>query len=101
MTKAYYKMDRSKMFLCLQGHAVGSPEVCAGISAIVYALAGYLKNAEAENRANIYTIDLNSGNVELQVTGDDRTGGAFESAIIGLKQIAQKYPDYLKIYDPK
>ena len=101
MTKCYYEMDGSRMFLHLQGHASGSKTICAGISAIVYALAGYIKNAESEERVNIYTMNLNSGNVELHITGDDRTEGAFESALIGLKQIEKKYPDYLKIYDPE
>jgi uncharacterized protein YsxB (DUF464 family) len=75
------------------GHATGSEQVCAAISALMYALAGFLGN-----QPNAYTAiigcKIESGHSEIVFIGYDE---AFEVVRIGLLQLAKSYPEYLKI----
>lgn len=100
MTRIYWELDGERMFLSLEGHASGAPDACAAISGIVYGLAGYLTNAGRDGTAKVYTMDLQSGDAEIHATGDDRALGAFEAAVIGLKQIAKRFPDAVTVADP-
>lgn len=97
MTKGYAEMDDSRCFLSLYGHATGSCEVCAAISALAYAMAGYLTNAELEGRAEVYTMKMEGGSVVIHASGDERCVGACEAVLLGLRQIAEQYPDYLSM----
>ena len=81
----------------LDGHATGSPAVCAAVSGLVYALAGYLTNAEREVRAEVYAAELEPGRVRIHASGDDRCVGACEAVLLGLCQLAESEPDYLRM----
>lgn len=70
------------------GHATGSEQVCAAVSGLMTALAGYLVN---HNEQNIKHITLESGNGVIMFKG---AHAAFEMTKIGLLQIAQAYPKY-------
>ncbi len=94
MTQIYFERDAPSFRVSAQGHATGSVEVCAAVSGILYALAGYLKNAP---EAEVMTFRLESGDVELDFTGAAGCAGAWEMALIGLKQIAQKYPEQVRV----
>lgn len=96
MTYGYIEMEAGRHLLFLQGHATGSETVCAGISSIVYALAGYLCNAE-EHVQEIYRKDLEEGKVLLSCQGDDCVTAAYTMAAVGLAQIARQYPEYLAV----
>ena len=72
------------------GHAEYNPGndiVCAGVSALFYAFAGYLKNKEDVRDV---VIDLKSGNSKIEGWGDLKE--AFDMLVIGIEQIAQTYP---------
>lgn len=97
MTRGYAELDGGRCLLSLEGHATGSPEVCAAISGLAYALAGYLVNAEQEGRAEVYTLSMEEGNVVIHGSGDSRVVGACEAVLLGLRQIAAQYPDYLQM----
>jgi len=71
--------------------------VCAAVSAIVYALGGYLKNLEQAGAAELKTFTLESGYAELNVDGWDGVQAAFGMAAVGLLQIAAKYPDQVSV----
>lgn len=81
------------------GHATGSREVCAAVSAIVYALANYLQTLELEEgiTAKIFTMRLKSGDTILEAEGGDEVRRAFELTAAGLARIAEnkKYMPYL------
>lgn len=96
MTKVYAERDGNRYIIIAQGHATGSPEVCAAISGILYALAGYVRNA-ADGSALSYDERLGSGSVHLHFCGGEGAAGAFDMAVIGLKQIEAKYPDLLQV----
>ena len=49
MTKVRWRTeDDGTCEILATGHATGSEQVCAGISAIIYSLAGWLKNSDCE-----------------------------------------------------
>lgn len=95
MTKGYAELEDGRCLLVLDGHATGSPAVCAAVSGLVYALAGYLTNAERDGRAEGYAMELEPGRVRIHASGDDRCVGACEAVILGLCQLAESEPEYL------
>lgn len=72
------------------GHASGAPEACAGVSALLYALAGWLANAPAGVHAQ--RVALAPGEAELVFSGDAAADAAGELIAIGLAQIASAAP---------
>ena len=101
MTSAYVELEGGRCLLALDGHATGSPEMCAAISGIVYALAGYLANAERDGFAEVYRMELESGKVRIHCHGDDRVTAACEMAIIGLRQLEQAHPELVHVELPE
>lgn len=75
-------------------HAESSAIVCAGVSAIMYALAGFVVNeAGLEN----CKITLESGFAKVCTDMTDRILPAFEMALLGLMQIELSYPTEIKV----
>ena len=101
MTEVHALLQGHECNLALEGHATGSREVCAAISSIVYALAGYLANAEAAGNAQVQETLLEPGHVRIRCTGDDAAMGACGMAIHGLRQLAAQYPEQVKIFFKK
>ena len=97
MTQVYAELEGGRCLLALDGHATGSPEMCAAISGIVYALAGYLSNGERDGFAEVYHMELESGRVRIHCRGDDRVTAACEMAIIGLGQLGKARPDLIQM----
>lgn len=85
MTKIFIAQDGDELILTAEGHATGRSDVCAGISAIIYALAGYALN---EGRKPP-TLRLASGEAYIRCKTSANLRAAFEMASIGLKQIAE------------
>lgn len=87
--------------LAARGHAVGNPAVCAGVSGIVCALAGYLKNLERAGGVELNAFRLESGDAELAARSieprGDAAGPPFAMAAVGLMQIAAQYPEYIRV----
>lgn len=81
-------------YRCLraENHA-GDDRVCAGISAICFALAGYLLNRESEG----LEYSLIVGDAEITAKDTAVTQEAFMMAEIGLRQIEQTYGDYIHV----
>lgn len=82
--------------LQLSGHATGSTQVCAAVSSIVYALAGWLQN-DRVHQSRLPEILLESGETVIRAWGNVCVGTAFELAEIGLQQIEKAYPEYLRM----
>lgn len=80
--------------ICMEGHAVGSEEACAGCSAIIGALAGMVENT-AEKHSSI--VRLESGSAYVAAICDEKLYGAFEMAYIGFLQIEAAYPDKIEV----
>lgn len=79
--------------LTARGHAVGSPQVCAAISALLFAVAGYLENVRGT--VQVGEVRLDSGDARLYWSGGARAEAAYELAAVGLCQLARRYPRYV------
>ena len=77
------------------GHATGAPEACAGVSALLYALAGWLENAPAGTAREVCA--LSPGRAEIVFAGDERADAAAALTAIGLAQIARRYPAAVEV----
>lgn len=75
-----------------EGHASGSKEVCAAISGILYALSGYLINAETDVKQN----ELSEADAHIVFYGGLEAKAVYEMTVIGLMQIAKSYPQYAR-----
>lgn len=92
MTRAV--SHRSPNRLCLTGHAgyhAGNDIVCAAISALVYALVGYLDSVDAD-----YICDIGDGTATVECETHTM---AFETVLAGLRMIAVEYPENLQVMD--
>lgn len=96
MTKIVIQSDGMTHGLTAVGHATGSREVCAAVSAIVYALGGYLKNLELDGGVELCGFMLESGAAEIEASGQEARA-AFKMTAVGLLQIAAKYPDQVAV----
>lgn len=76
-----------------RGHATGSEQVCAAISALMYALIGFLGN-QPDLEDAIRECKAESGHSLVVFEGYNE---AFEVARIGLLQIANSYPKYFRV----
>ena len=90
MTRVHITHDPDRFTVTAKGHATGSPEVCAAVSGLVYALAGFLQGFGAKSR-------LEAGDAEVECLSSYETDLALEMAYVGFQQIAQQYPDYLQV----
>lgn len=99
MIRAKYRTDGKAHSLLILGHAgyasKGNDIVCAGVSAVVYSLLGYLEN-HGEDLEYINT-SIESGETQISCEGGEKTAAVFELTAIGLAQISQKYPDHVAI----
>ena len=90
---AIYQPDTRVYVLGLRGHATGSERVCAAISGLVYALAGFLANDEDTEMLAQW---MEPGDVSLQFICGERGKAALQLVLIGLMQIEKAHPDYIK-----
>ena len=98
MITARYTTDGSVHNLTVAGHAnydeYGRDIVCAGVSALVQALIGWI---EESFYSGYIDVNANGGEVEISCEGGDDVAAVFNLATIGLMQIADSYPDHVQI----
>lgn len=97
MTRVYAEKDGDSYLLSAEGHATGNEQVCAAVSGIVYALAGYLTNAARDGYATSYALETDRGKALLHCYGGERVEAAYDMAVIGLQQIEKQYPQLVKV----
>lgn len=99
MIIASYDRNGDTHILSVNGHAgyahKGEDIVCAGVSALVYALIGWLENNAEDTQ--FVSIDEGNGEVIISCDGDEKTATAFYMAAIGIEQIANAYPAHVTI----
>lgn len=96
MTRISFSDKRGRLRICAEGHATGSEAACAAVSAIMYALAGWLLNENGEG-AELEKSELRAGYAEIIFSGGEAARTAYEMAVIGLMQIAQAEPKRVSI----
>lgn len=84
---------RDARLLTLRGHATGEPAVCAAASAIVYALAGWMKREGIPG----LRFQLSGGDAWLLCRGGTLADAALGIALEGLGQLAQSYPECVRV----
>jgi uncharacterized protein YsxB (DUF464 family) len=99
MIKAKYTVEEKVHTLVVLGHAnygeYGKDIVCAGVSALVQALIGWLElNAW---KIECISVDPKDGEVIICCEGDEDMAAVFYMTAIGLDQIANSYPDHVQI----
>ena len=94
MTRVTAQAEKGKYYIKADGHAMGSSEVCAAVSGIVYALAGYLENSES---IACEEVTLSEGRAEFRFVGADDAEAVYLMTLIGLCQIEEQYPEYIEI----
>lgn len=77
-----------------RGHADGSPEVCAAVSGLLYALAGY---AENDRKIRMLGRKLESGDFSITFLGRNQAKAVYNMTLIGLLQIEKSHPEYIKV----
>lgn len=101
MTRVDYWHDdaTNTHYLSVIGHAgyaqTGQDIVCAGISAVSWALLGFLLNAEGDLEE--VSQETENGRVVVLARGNQRIDTAFEMALIGYLQIEKQYPTNVEV----
>lgn len=99
MITARYERDGESHKLSVRGHAryadKGQDIVCAGASAIVYALIGWLENNYEDT--SFVSVDEDKGSVVIACDGDTNVATAFYMAAIGIENIMNTYPAHVAI----
>lgn len=99
MTEIHYFRGDEDHELYIYGHAgfdsEGKDIVCSAVSAIGWALLGFLENNANDTSEYAYLSD--SGKLAICAFASEVVDAAFDMALIGLMQIAKKYPDYVRV----
>ena len=100
MIRVYYTRGEGTHELNINGHAgyaeYGNDIICAGVSAITFALLGWMEHNE-EEITQLDELMVEDGQVYLSCTGSEKLNTAFQVAIMGLIQISRAHPDYVSI----
>ena len=96
MTKIFCETG-DELLLELDGHATGSPEACAGISALVEALGSYIKADLGQHLDTVHECRVEPGSCAFRVKGDETAAEVFRLVCIGLAQIAMACPEQVSI----
>ncbi len=99
MIQARYTVEDNTHNLTVHGHAnysdKGTDIVCAGVSAIVQALIGWIENNP--EYAECVSIDDRNGEVLIECIGYENVSAVFYMTAVGIEQIANTYPDNVQI----
>lgn len=97
MTRCKVELGPDILVLQAQGHATGSEQVCAAVSAITLSLLGYALNIQARGEGLVSQQKAEPGEFYLRASGDARLRGAFEMAKQGLLQLENSFPQYIAV----
>lgn len=92
MTEAVFYRERHRRRVRITGHATGSPEVCAAVSAVAQTLETallYLDPAE-------YEATIRRGNVEIAAAGMGVIA-AFDVAALSMERISKAHPELVRV----
>lgn len=95
MTKVYARKHDGSYLLTAKGHATGSSEVCAAVSGLLYALAGYLQNRP--DAVQDVHIKLESADAEIRFRGGEAAEAVFLTTVIGLAQLEAAKPEFVSV----
>lgn len=97
MTSIWCEINGEELSLEIEGHATGSPEACAGISALVEALGTYIMDAGAGHVNRLYERWIEDGSCGFRLRGDKTMAEVWRLVCIGLMQISMACPDQVSM----
>lgn len=101
MIRAKYIIEDNEHTLTVHGHAnygeYGKDIVCAGASALIQALIGWIENNPYDVETECISLDEANGEVIVSCTGEKDTAAVFYMTAIGLEQLSYSYPDHVNI----
>ena len=77
-----------------EGHATGSPQLCAAVSCLLYTLAGWLNTTKREQ---ITEMKLEDGNARLAWSGGAGSETAMELMLIGFLSLRETEPERISV----
>ena len=92
MTLVSLKSNGTKYSVKANQHT--DPRVCAGISALLFTIAGYVSNQPS---IKVKEITLEPGDSYLEWDGGCFARAAYEMAQIGFMQLEAGYPEDMKV----
>lgn len=96
MTNVYLEKDESGCTVNCAGHATGNAAVCAGVSAIMYGLSGWLINNPA---VKVHEEKLEDGFALIRFGRTKESEVVFDFVVIALMQIAESYPMFCTVQE--
>lgn len=91
-----YKPGYCRYEFTVEGHATGSVEACAGISALMQALHCYLLNVK--DHVEVHEIQTNgNGFYRIDFEGGEPAFTAYMVILSGILSIEAGYPEYVKV----
>ena len=102
VTVEFYRDNQGFTAMDLQGHAgynSGNDVVCAGISALAFALVGTLKSIKDISFRRLQYKDGVTVEIEPFVDATEQlvVDAVFMTILIGLKQIQKQYPENIQV----
>lgn len=96
MTEVRLKNENNVYRIECRGHATGSEETCSAISALVYALKGYLDNGYGGVKKR--NTAIGDGYIDLEFSGGAEAEAVFDIVALGLMQLEDAYDgEYVRI----
>ncbi len=100
MIRVEYECEKRTHKLKVEGHAgyseCGNDIVCSAMSAISYALVGFLENTDTRYICE----DMECGYLELSCPKGKDADAAFKMALIGYMQVEKQYPRNVEVILP-
>lgn len=94
MVEVYCEQDGSRYIVSARGHATGSPETCAAVSALLQTLEGWCLNEETVTLA--YSR-VESGSVTLEFVGVDKAETAYDIIVTGFLRLMATDPELVHV----
>lgn len=109
MTKISYRSKEGEHILSIMGHAgfagCGTDIVCAGISALTYALLQTLCKAEEKGGLNHFSYLVQDGAASIRADPKEAARGslnaAVETVLTGYRMISDAYPEHVQLEEKK
>ncbi len=106
VTVQFYRDNQGFTAMELTGHAgynPGNDVVCAGISALAFALVGTLKSIDGISFTRLQYQDGVTVEIEPFADAEEQAvvDAVFTTVLIGLKQIEKKYPGHIRVWEMK
>ena len=93
MTQVNLTQDGNRYTVTATGHATGSVEMCAAISALLYALEGWLANSSV----NVQEKRMDDADVRIVFVGGKSCETVFDMVTIGFLRLQETDRNRIKV----